>query len=126
MRNGEEERRKYKRIPTRVRITCKPVGVEGESEISSLDISAGGFSMMYPDVVKPDTIFELKVCLPDNTDSFFCLAKVVRQADKAVKQKDGKLYYETGLKFEDMDLKNRLRLIYYVHNKLKLERKERS
>ncbi len=125
MSDGVPERRKYKRVSTRVRITCKPVGVEGENEIYSLDISAGGFSMMYPDAVKPDTVFELKVYLPDKTESFFCLAKVVRQADKAVKQKDGKPYYETGLKFEDMDLKNRLRLIYYVHNKLKLDRKER-
>jgi c-di-GMP-binding flagellar brake protein YcgR len=119
-----EERRRHKRIETTVRITCKPIGLTFEEDIYSFDISTGGFRIGYPKVVKPDTVFELNVYLPDKQDSFFCLAKVIWQKPKPKRGKSGKEYYETGLKFEDMDLKNRLRLIYYIHNFDKNERKK--
>lgn len=116
------ERRKYKRVKGKIRITCKVMGETGEEEIQSIDISAGGFCLGLNRALKIDSVLELIVHLPDKGKSFFCMGRVVWQG-KARKDERGKRFYETGLQFSDLDLKNRLRLIYYVHGKMNEEEK---
>ena len=111
------ERRKYKRVKTQVKITYKIMGEPGEQNIFAIDISAGGFCLGLDRLLKPDTVLEMAVHLPDKGKSFFCLGRVVWQNTKFCKDEVGKRFYETGLQLSDLDLKNRLRLIYYVHGK---------
>jgi c-di-GMP-binding flagellar brake protein YcgR len=112
------ERRKYKRVKGKVKITYKVMGETGEEDIFAMDISAGGFCLGLDRILKKDTVLELVVNLPDKDKSFFCLGRVVWQNLKSKKDEGGKRFYETGLQFSDLDLKNRLRLIYYVHGKM--------
>ncbi len=114
-----EERRKYKRVSGRIRIIYKIAGDQAEGSVYSVDVSAGGFCLGLDKFQKTDTILELLVYLPDKEKPFVCLGKVTWQKSSGAKGKDGKVYYDTGVKFENLDLKNRLRLIYYVHGKLK-------
>ena len=112
-----DERRKYKRVPGRLRITYKIVEEAIEGSAYSIDVSAGGFCIGMDQRIKNDTLIELLVYLPDNEKSFTCTARVSWQKMHGIKDKDEKIFYETGLRFEQLDLKNRLRLIYYVHGK---------
>jgi hypothetical protein len=114
-----DERRKYKRVLGRLRITYKIEADSIEGSAYSIDVSAGGFCIGMDQRIKNDTLVELLVYLPDNEKSFTCTARVSWQKMHGIKDKDEKLFYETGLRFENLDLKNRLRLIYYVHGKTK-------
>jgi c-di-GMP-binding flagellar brake protein YcgR len=118
----DTERRKYKRVQGRLRIIYKIVGDTVEGSAYSVDISAGGFCLGVDRLMRSETSLELLVYLPDNEKPFSCTAKVTWQKTKGIKAKDGKFYYDTGLRFETLDLKNRLRLIYYVHQKLRVSR----
>lgn len=111
------ERRKYKRVSGRLRIVYKAVGEEAEGSVYSMDVSAGGFCLNLDRMLKEETVLELLVYMPDKEKPFFCLGTVAWRKPAGVKGKDGKIYYETGMRFENLDLKNRLRLIYYVHKK---------
>lgn len=113
------ERRKYKRVAGKLKITYKMVGETQETSVYSIDVSAGGFCIGLNRILKNDTVLELTVHVPDKEKSFYCLGRVVWQKLKPLKGEDGVIYYETGLQFADLDLKNRLRLIYYVHGKMK-------
>jgi hypothetical protein len=117
-----EDRRKYKRVTERLRIIYKIDGEQIEGSSYSVDVSAGGFCIGLDRVIKEDTVLELLVYLPDNEKAFACKGRVSWQKTPAVKAKDGNSYFDTGISFESLDLKNRLRLIYYVHEKLKKNR----
>jgi hypothetical protein len=115
-----EERRKYKRVSGRLRIIYKiPGDTVEEGSAYSIDVSAGGFCLGLDRLVKVDISLDLLVYLPDNEKPFSCGGKVTWQKTRGIKGSDGKFYYDTGIRFETLDLKNRLRLIYYVHNKSK-------
>jgi c-di-GMP-binding flagellar brake protein YcgR len=118
-KNDLNERRKYKRVVGRLKITYKMVGETQETSVYSIDVSAGGFCIGLNKIVKNDTVLELIIHLPDKEKSFYCLGRVVWQKLKPIKGEDGGYYYETGLQFADLELKNRLRLIYYVHGRMK-------
>ncbi len=113
------ERRKYRRVPGKLRITYKLVGETDETSVYSIDVSAGGFCIGLNRMIKNDTVLELTIYLPDKEKSFYCMGRVAWQKPRPIKGDDGAYYYETGLQFADLDLKNRLRLIYYVHGKMK-------
>ncbi|MCU0651222.1 MAG: PilZ domain-containing protein [Candidatus Omnitrophica bacterium] len=115
------ERRRYKRVSGRLKIVYKAVGEKDEGSVYSMDVSAGGFCLGLDRVFKADTVLELLVYLPDKEKPFLCLGKVAWQKPNAVKASDGKIYFMTGLRFENLDLKNRLRLIYYVHGRAQAE-----
>ena len=114
-----EERRKYKRVSGRLRVVYKMDQEPVESSAYSVDISAGGFCLCLHRRVKKDTLLELLVYLPDNEKPFKCMGRVSWQDNDGTKDADGRMLYNTGLCFENLELKNRLRLIYYVHGKSK-------
>lgn len=114
-----EERRKYKRVSGRCRVVYKVNEERIDGSAYSIDVSAGGFCVGFEQRVKSDALIDLLVYLPDNEKPFKCTGRIAWQNAKPHKDKDGKLLYETGLRFENLELKNRLRLIYYVHGRAK-------
>lgn len=120
-----EERRKYKRVSGRLRIIYKIKEGSIEGSAYSIDVSAGGFCVGLEHRMENDAVLDLLVYLPDNEKPFNCRGKVTWQSSKAQKDKEGRIFFETGLRFENLELKNRLRLIYYVHGKSK-ERNNRD
>lgn len=112
------DRRKYPRLKDGVKAIYKPMGEEGEHNLHVLDVSAGGLRLPVKQKLELGTILELKVMIPQTDESFFVLGKVVWQSPNPTRTKAGKIYYETGVEFQKIDLKERIRLIHYVHDNL--------
>ena len=93
-----------------------------EGSVYSVNISAGGFCLGLDRLFKPNTVLEFEINLPDKNGSFDCYGKISWQNPKANKSEDGKVYFDTGIMFEKLNLTNRLRLIAYVHGKLKTQK----
>lgn len=118
------ERRRYRRVKDGVRVIYKVLGVNGESQMHSLDIGAGGLRLPLKDKLDPGTLLELGLFLPQDREPFFCLTRVVWQADESKKDKGDQGYYETGVEFVRIDIRQRLRLIHYVYPLLRKNKNE--
>lgn len=108
------EKRKYARIPDGARVVYKVMGVKGEHLTPALDIGSGGLRLPLLEKIKPGTLLELNILLPDNQEPFFGLVKAVWQSPKAAQGKNGETYYETGIEFIKVGLKNRRRIVKYI------------
>jgi len=113
------ERRRYLRLKDGVKVIYKKLGIEGEYELPSLNIGAGGLCLPLKEKISPGTLLELGLLLPEDKEPFFCLAKVIWQAEESNKGQDGQQYYETGVEFIRMDLAQRMRIIHYVYPHLR-------
>ena len=113
------ERRRYYRLKDGVKVVYKVSGKLGEINSSVFDVGGGGLRLPISQKIEPGTNLELNLLLPDNKDSFFAYARVVWQEKGAQKDKSGQNYYDTGIEFLKVDLKNRLQIIHYVHTNLK-------
>jgi c-di-GMP-binding flagellar brake protein YcgR len=110
-----QERRRYHRIKDGVKVIYKKTGQLGENKIHVLDVGGGGVRLPLQDKMESGTYLELGLILPEQRDSFYVFARVVWQSKEPRKVQDGKEYYETGIEFLKMSLKERLQVIHYVH-----------
>ncbi|TAN61835.1 PilZ domain-containing protein [bacterium] len=108
------EKRKYARVPDGARVVYKVMGVKGEHLTPALDMGSGGLRLPLQEKVKPGTLLELNISLPDDKEPFFGLVKAVWQSPAATQDKDGLSYYETGIEFIKVGLENRRRIVKYV------------
>lgn len=108
------ERRKYPRLKDGVKVIYKRLGINGEYELLSSNLGGGGVCLPLKERIKPGSLLELGLRLPQDKEPFFCLVKVVWQAEQSEKGKDGQDYYETGVEFLRIDLNQRIRIIRYV------------
>ncbi|MGE5308682.1 MAG: PilZ domain-containing protein [Deltaproteobacteria bacterium] len=115
-KDKEKERRKFKRVDVRLLATYKLTGEADENTIYSLDISAGGARVWLNRIIKKGTLITFKACLNEGKETVSCKGSIAWQNLRPVKADDGKYYYQTGVQFEDLELKDRMRLIYYCHN----------
>lgn len=118
------ERRKYRRVKDGVRVIYKVLGVNGETPTRALDVAAGGLRLPVKEKIKPGALLELGLSLPEDKQPFFCLTRVVWQADEVKRDKHGEDYYETGMEFVRIDIRQRMRLIHYVYPLLRKQRNE--
>ena len=114
-----DERRKYPRVNSKVKIFCKVPEEAMEQNADTVDISAGGVCLWSEKIIKPGTLLEMHVYLIGKKDPLICEGKVVRQNLRPQKAENNRFYYETGIVFENFTLTNRIAMIYYVHEKLK-------
>ena len=110
------EKRSFPRIKGEVSIVYKIMGSNEEGEIRAMDISGGGVRLPIKEKVKPETLVELNISLPSQEAPFYGLAKVVWQSPTAVKGKNGKNYFETGIKFIRVGLHNRRQIVRYINS----------
>lgn len=113
------ERRRYRRVKNGVKAIYKVMGVEGEDNLSVLNLSGGGLCLPLSKKVEKGTLLELGINIPHEKDPFFVFAKVVWQSQAPAATKDGRVYYETGIEFLRLGLRERMRIIRYIYNKLK-------
>jgi c-di-GMP-binding flagellar brake protein YcgR len=114
-----DERRKYIRVSSKIKVVCKAAGETLEHNAYTADISAGGVCLWLAKIFKPGTTLDMDFYLPALKDPFVCKGRVLRQSLRPHKGPDDKFYYETGMVFDGLSLKNRMGLIYYVHGKMK-------
>lgn len=111
-----KEKRKFKRVGISLKMTYKTDSEAEELPALSADVSAGGTRLWLKKIVKKDSLIELKVYVSDGKRAISCVGKVIWQNLRPVKAGDGKYYYQTGVRFEDLDLKDRMSLIYFCHD----------
>ena len=113
------EKRSFLRIKEKIKVAYKIMGSNGECEVRTTDISGGGFRLPMNEKAKPETLVELNISLPSQDAPFYGLAKVVWRSPTAVKRKDGKNYFETGVKFIRVGLNNRKQIVRYINSLIK-------
>lgn len=118
------EKRKYARIPDGAKVVYKVMGVKGEHLTPALDMGSGGLRLPLQEKVKPGTLLELNILLPDNQEPFFGLVKAVWQSPAATQGKNGETYYETGIEFIKVGLENRRRIVKYISGYAKKNNQE--
>lgn len=114
----KDEKRKYRRIRNGVKAVYKVMGVEGEYDLSVINLSGGGLCLPLNKKMSKGTLLELYLNMPHEKEPFFALAKVAWQSQAPV-SKEGKPYYETGIEFLKLGLRDKMRIIRYIYNKLK-------
>ncbi len=117
-----DNKRKYFRLKQEVIVSYKVSGQEPVREIRALDVGAGGVCLPLSERIKSGTVLELSLLLPNDKEPLVIPAKIAWQT-RMVKNKSGRNYYETGVEFLKMDLKDRLQLIHYVHTGIKQSNK---
>lgn len=122
MNTAKEERRKYSRVRDGVRAIYKVMGVEGEYDLAVLNLSGGGMCLPLSQKMKKGTLLELNLNMPPEKEPFFALAEVVWQSPDPI-SKEGKAYYETGIEFLRLGLKDKMRIIRYIYKRLKEKKK---
>ncbi|OGX31942.1 MAG: hypothetical protein A3G37_00975 [Omnitrophica WOR_2 bacterium RIFCSPLOWO2_12_FULL_46_30] len=116
------EKRKYQRINDGVKIIYKVMGVKGEYPTPVLDMGAGGFRLPIKDKLALGSTLELNICLPDEKEPFFGLARVVWQKSEITKSEKGG-YYETGVEFIRVGVQNRKLIIRYIASLIAKDKK---
>lgn len=97
------------------------MGVEGEYDLAVINLSGGGLCLPLSQKINKGTLVELNLHVPHEKEPFYALAKVVWQSQASI-SKEGKVYYETGIEFLRLGIREKMRIIRYIYNKLK-ERK---
>jgi len=111
-----KEKRRFRRVGIALKMAYKADGETQDSPASSADVSAGGARLWLKKIIKKDSLLELKVYVNDDKRAIACVGKVIWQNLRPVKAGDGKYYYQTGVCFEGLDLKDRMNLIYFCHD----------
>jgi len=111
-----DERRKYVRLDTRLKITYNILEKEGGPQQSETrDISGGGIRLFLDDPIAEKTLLQITIQLPEDPTPIRCVGKVVWVESFSVLQGEKKEdQYEAGVIFTDIEQKDRDRIIKYV------------
>ena len=112
-----EEKRRYIRLDTRLKITYTIVQQERSSRVTETeDISGGGIRIFLMEQLPVGTLIRLTIHLPQDPTPVSCTGKVVWNEEFYIsppEQKEGKVV-EAGVEFTEIDPKDRDRIIKYV------------
>ena len=112
-----EEKRKYVRLDTRLKINYRvlenpppPINTE------ILDIGGGGIRLLLAEPLKVKAVLDLEVYLPNETKPIHCQGRVVWIEEFSILQraKEEKKTFEAGVEFTDVRLEDRDQIIKYV------------
>ena len=112
-----EERRRYVRLDTRLRINYRVLPQSPTRENSeTLDIGGGGIRIFLTAPLKVGTLLELEIFLPEEATPVRCQGKVVWVEEFAIYQgtREERKDVEAGVEFSDIAPQDRDRIIKYV------------
>jgi c-di-GMP-binding flagellar brake protein YcgR len=115
----DQNKRRYYRLKNGVKVAYKVTGQPSGNEFQSLDLGGGGVRAWLPERIFSGTTLDISLLLPLEAQDFKALARVAWQLPVPKKEKNGKEYFETGIEFLRMNLKDRLQIIHYVHTRIK-------
>lgn len=119
-----DEKRQYYRLKDKVKLVYKVSGETKKRTAKTLDVGAGGLCLPLVERVKPGLLLELSLYLPEDTQPFKLSGKIAWQRPIPKKDIFGDNYYETGIEFQQMSLKEKLQIIHYVHTEIKNKSKK--
>lgn len=108
-----EERRRYVRLDTRLKISYTIVKNERDlpRDTETKDIGGGGIRILFTESLPVQTLLKLNIALPEESQPIVCTGKVVWVEEFSVMEKKE---YEAGVSFTDINSKDRDRIIKYV------------
>ena len=113
-----DERRRYVRLDTRLKITYTVLKKGKDVPISSetKDISGGGIRIFLTNSLPVQTVLKMSILLPEDPPPIVCTGKVVWVEEFSVLQDESKEKnrYEAGISFTEINPKDRDRIIKYV------------
>ena len=119
-----QERRRYPRTNGLVLVNYRIPELKIEGKTSAFDVSAEGTRITVNRELKLDTLVEIEIYLPGDSQPILAkgtviwVQKVGAKGDSPVDFEKENFY--TGLKFTIIDQKKRKRIIDYVQRKLKV------
>ena len=113
-----DERRRYVRLDTRLKITYAVIkkGKDASSESETKDISGGGIRIFLQEPLPLQTLLKVNIHLPEDPQPIHCAGQVVWVEEFSVLQgeKKEKDRFEAGISFTEINPKDRDRIIKYV------------
>ena len=114
-----DERRRYVRLDTRLKIVYTVLQKEKNAAVTSetKDISGGGIRIFLSEPIPIHTFLRLTIHLPDDPNPIICSGKVVWAEEFVVlqdEQRNDSDQYEAGISFTEINPKDRDRIIKYV------------
>jgi len=109
-----KEKRKSKRVKTRLRINCKGAGIFFSD--FTRDIGSEGIGIETAVIIKEGMTVDLFFYLPEHTDPINVKGKVVWSNVKKYKDNDSSLNVLLGIHFENLDDVHRKRLNNFIEN----------
>ncbi|MBI4436910.1 MAG: PilZ domain-containing protein [Candidatus Omnitrophica bacterium] len=113
-----EEKRKYVRLDTRLKITYTILKDRKNSSLSTetKDISGGGIRLFLAEPVPVQSLLKLTIHLPEDPQPIVAIGRVVWTEEFSIlhsQQTEGKVL-EAGIEFVEIEPKERDRIIKYV------------
>ena len=119
-----EERRKFVRLDTTVKIRYKVLQpTNSNNDSNSRDISTGGVKIEVKEPIKPNTVLWLEINLPSEAGPLQAKGEVIWQEKISAAENSG---YEMGIKFLEMDVNDRSRLSKYLFSLLHSKFEQKS
>lgn len=113
-----DERRRYVRLDTRLKITYTILNKEKTDAQNSeaKDISGGGICIFLAEPLPSQTLLKLEISLLDDPPPITCVGKIIWVEEFSVIEggRKEKNRYEAGIAFTEIDPKDQDRIIKYV------------
>lgn len=111
-----EERRRYIRLDTRLRITYRILPSPAPTISETLDIGGGGIRIFLNEPMNVGTLLELEIFLPEDNKPIRCRGKVVWIEEFSIYQgtKEERKELEAGVEFTNIAPEDRDHIIKYV------------
>lgn len=117
-----QEKRKFVRLDTRVKVEYHIIELS-ETELKSFtkNLSQGGICLFLDSLVRKDTLLELKLFLPEQTEPIQTTGKIVWIDSFKLGNKDAQEQYEAGIEFINISDEDRKKIAKYVFTMMKTE-----
>lgn len=115
----EKDRRLFQRIENTVSVKYK-TRKGGPKDVSLVkDISAGGIRLSLSEELEPGTVVDLEITIPNDPNPFRAVGEVVWTQDISISGDSVGRYYDTGIKFTEIDRLCLGRVYTYFHQQNK-------
>ncbi|MBU2541389.1 MAG: PilZ domain-containing protein [Candidatus Omnitrophica bacterium] len=119
-----QERRKFIRLDTRVRVEYDIIESRGDRTGSfTKNLSQGGICLFLDSLIQKDTLLKLKLFLPEQSEPIETTGKIVWIDMFKVGGKDAQEEYEAGIEFRDIAKEDQEKISKYVFGVLNLNNK---
>ncbi len=111
-----DERRRYVRLDTRLKISYTVLKKEFTNTSETKDISGGGIRIFLSESIPLSTLLKLTIHLPDDPKPIGCSGRIVWVEEFALLSDESKNQnrYEAGVAFTEIAPGDRDRIIKYV------------
>jgi len=112
-----QERRMFQRIEDIVSVRYATREGKPKDVTSVKDLGGGGIRLSLAEKLEPGTVVDLKITIPDDPKPFTALGEVVWQEEVNISGESIGRYYDTGIKFTEIDPLCLGRVFTYFHQK---------